>query len=158
MTADSSQALGIKWADQISGTGLTGAYYAEWKLNIDWTNLANDTVYDAQIPIWNVRTASDGFSYNSLPSYITTTSTGAGWYMISGHVIFSANATGYRTITAYGRGHPQSGISGGPTVIDFRFVSYLPNSQFMGFEVVQNSGGFLDVLAGSTLQVVKLST
>lgn len=75
----------------------------------------------------------------------------AGWYVITGHVTFDSNNTGYRSVGIRWQGtdliavHREDAVASVDTIMSVATVIKLAVSQYVTLRVFQNSGGALNV-------------
>jgi hypothetical protein len=155
LTADSSTATGLKWATPASGTTFVGARAGRVNSNQTISNNTNTVV------LWDSEAFQPNFDTDSIHS--TSTNTGrftvptgkGGYWLCIATVQFESNGTGVRAgdfliggdmRTKGFRALPSSATD---TVYSASTVLKLSAADYVEFQVYQNSGGNLAIVADS---------
>ena len=159
LTADSTQALGLKWAAPASGSTFKGcSLYA----SPDTQSISNNT---ATALTFNLETFdTDGFHDNSTNTSRVTIPAGlAGKYLITSHVMYDLNATSGRFLNIYKNG---SNVANGSDIIgsssvyvanDISVVLSLAVSDYIEVFTRQTSGGALNAYKGAVYNALTVS-
>ena len=155
LTADSTAATGMKWATPAGGSNYAGASVTKTAVqsisNATFTTLTwNSETYD-----------TNTFHDNSTNNYrITVPSGKAGYYLVSGIILFGANGTGNRLMELRKNGSavnyvfsetPATASNG--TGLNMSYVINLAVADYLELAAYQTSGGALNVDAESNWQV-----
>lgn len=147
LTADSAQALGVKWATPSGGASPACHVYHDAQQEI-----ANRT--DTVLAFNSERFDTDSIHDNSANNSRLTCKT-AGKYLISGHAEFTQHATGLRTLWILLNGTtilamqkvPGTSVSNNNTTISIQTMWDLEVNDYVELWVRQASGTSLNVLA-----------
>ncbi len=151
LTADSSEATGLKWAAASSGTTFAGCSLTK----TGSTTVSNAT--STAIPFDTENFDTNGYHNNSSNNTRITIPAGkGGYYLLNGFITIDGSSTGERQIIFYKNGVSLGNVTGGIAMlntlaaINFNYTLALADSDYVELYVYQASGGSLDVKQAST--------
>ena len=152
LTADSTAALGLKWATAASGSTFAGVRVSKSAAQ----STANNTY---TVVTWNTENFDTNTFHDNATnnSRLTVPSGKAGYYLVTGTMAFAGNATGYRRAFYTLNGvlaadvNTQWAANTQVETASFAYVVNLAVADYIEMQVYQSSGGSLNTDSGENV-------